>query len=74
MQSWQGDNVYGEMADSPYVQSNTCAGICGGSQFVRGDMSFYLLQGPTKFRKSVLPWTPTTFISDFTFSIVFWVD
>jgi hypothetical protein len=73
MQSWRGDSVYGEMADSHYVQSNTCAGICDGSQLVRGDMSFYLLQGPTRFRTSVLPWTPT-FISDFTFSLVFWVD
>jgi hypothetical protein len=36
-------------------------------------MSFYLLQGPTKLRSSVLPWTPIV-INDYTFSLVFWVE
>jgi hypothetical protein len=53
LQSWRGDNVHGEMADSPYVQSKMCAGICDGSQLVRGSISFYLLQSPAIFRKSV---------------------
>jgi hypothetical protein len=73
LQSWRGGNVFGETADSSYVQSNTCAGIGDGSRLVRGDMSFYLLQGPTKLRTSVLPWTPT-FVNDYTFSVVFWVE
>jgi hypothetical protein len=61
------------MADSPYVHDNICAGICDGSRLVRGDMSFYLLQGPTDSRTSVIPWTPIV-INDYTFSLVFWVE
>jgi hypothetical protein len=73
LQSRRGGNVFGEMADSSYVQSSTCAGICEGSRLVRGDMSFYLMQGPTKLRTSVLQWTPTI-KNDYTFSLVFWVE
>jgi hypothetical protein len=63
------------MANTTFVQSNTCAGMCDGSRLVRGDMSFYLLQGPTKLRNSVLPWKPTTFIYDYIFSLVLlWVE
>jgi hypothetical protein len=39
LQSWRGGNVFGEMADSSYVQSSTCVGICDGSRLVRGDLS-----------------------------------
>ena len=73
LQSRGGDNVYGEMADSPYVQSSACAGLCDGSRLVRGDMSFYLLQGPTVTRRSVQRWEPDV-VTDFSFSLVFWVD
>jgi hypothetical protein len=62
------------MVDTAYVQSNTCDGICDSSRLVRGDVSFYLLQGPTKLRHNVLPWKPTTFINDYTFSLVFSVE
>jgi hypothetical protein len=55
LEFWRGNNMYGDIADSSYVQSNTCAGICDGSRLVRGGMSFYLLRGPTKSRSSVLP-------------------
>jgi hypothetical protein len=41
---------------------------------VRGDMSYYLFQGPTKLGKSVLPWEIATFMNDYTFSPVFWVE
>jgi hypothetical protein len=61
------------MADSPYVQSNACAGLCDGSRLVRGDMSFYLLQVPTVTRRSVQRWEPDV-VTEFTFSFVVWVD
>jgi hypothetical protein len=73
LQSWHNDNVFGKMADSSYVQSNVCAGICDGSRLVRGNMSFYILQGPTKLRTCVLPWTPTI-INAYTFSLIFRVE
>jgi hypothetical protein len=73
LQSRGGDNVYGEMADSPYVHSSAGARLCDGSRLVRGDMSFYLLQGPTVMRRSVQRWEPDV-VTDFTFNLVFWVD
>jgi hypothetical protein len=64
------------MADTAYVQSNTCAGICDGFRMVRGNMSFYLLQGPTKLIKSPT-WRSAMksheFFNEHTFSLVFWV-
>jgi hypothetical protein len=73
LQSRGGDNIYGEMADSPYVQSSACTGMSDGSRLVRGDMSFYLLRGPTVTRRSVQRWEPDV-VTDFAFSLVFWVD
>jgi hypothetical protein len=54
-------------------KATPCVGICDGSRLVRGDVSFYVLQGPTKLITSVLPWTPTIII-DYTISLVFWVE
>jgi hypothetical protein len=69
LQSWRVSHFFGEMPDSSHVHSNTCTGMCDGSRLFRGDMAFYLIQCPTKLRKSVLPWTPV-FINGFILSLM----
>eukprot|EP00873_Tetraselmis_striata_P009638 jgi/Tetstr1/429902/TSEL_019767.t1 len=72
--SWKQTAYYGVMADTPYLQSNSCGGITLGDNVATlRQLEFKLYQTQTATSQEIFPWTPGN-AEDFRFSLVFWTD
>lgn len=74
LQGYEGTGVYGHTADTPYVQTTACGGLCLGDQLATlSELEFRFLSTPSQAGDAVAAWAPAQ-IDDFEFSLVFWEE